>query len=395
MTTIVKFPAGQALDVIDGPLASELGIHRFDGHDRSKAQLFAIGGPKGKQFAIVLGNTDIQTGQHPAQQTRILLERCTLPMMPGIEVLDAPYEGSRIKTQRDSRLASPNQVSCLVADEASLAALLRWYAGRERLEPRDGAAAPWHPLELAKVEKAAVDAGFDVTPLGEGNWLIFRCSAFPQIIGVSQFAGGSYRVGFSDADWGRKMADDFAFSLTLQNGPWPAWAEAVAGYETLHRLLVRAARVARVMSGEAIGQFEAEVRTLPLSTEAERLVVQRVGQNLFRNALVDYWQGRCAVTGLEIVPLLRASHIKPWAECESDAERLDVFNGLLLAPHLDALFDGGWISFSDGGALLVSRGLSAAALKQLGVHLEWGLETITSGHKRYLAYHRENVFHYA
>jgi hypothetical protein len=51
------------------------------------------------------------------------------------------------------------------------------------------------------------------------------------------------------------------------------------------------------------------------------------------------------VTGLAITELLRASHIKPWAARDTDAERLDVFNGLLLAPHCDALFARGFITF--------------------------------------------------
>ncbi len=51
---------------------------------------------------------------------------------------------------------------------------------------------------------------------------------------------------------------------------------------------------------------------------------------------------------------LLASHIEPWAACETDAERLDVYNGLLLAPHLDAAFDQGFISFAADGELMVS-----------------------------------------
>jgi hypothetical protein len=34
---------------------------------------------------------------------------------------------------------------------------------------------------------------------------------------------------------------------------------------------------------------------------------------------------------------------------------LDVFNGLLLAPHLDAMFDQGFITVSDDGAVAVSK----------------------------------------
>ena len=67
MVAILGFPAQEALNVIDGPLADELGIHRFDVRSRSKAQLFAVGGPLGKQFALVLGNTGVSSGYHPAK----------------------------------------------------------------------------------------------------------------------------------------------------------------------------------------------------------------------------------------------------------------------------------------------------------------------------------------
>ena len=138
--------------------------------------------------------------------------------------------------------------------------------------------------------------------------------------------------------------------------------------------------------------FRQQTAELPRTTEAERSVIQRVGQNLFRAALLDYWQGRCCVTGLALAPLLRASHIKPWAACASDDERLDVFNGLLLAPHLDALFDGGWISFAADGALLVAEALSPASRAQLGVVPDWQIRGLQSQHRNYLVFHRAQVF---
>lgn len=109
MAAIPGFPAQEALNVIDGPLADELGIHRFDVRSRSKAQLFAVGGPLGKQFALVLGDYDLSLGEHLAKQTRLLFERCELPRVSGIEICAEPYQGSRIK-QQDSKLAAPNQV---------------------------------------------------------------------------------------------------------------------------------------------------------------------------------------------------------------------------------------------------------------------------------------------
>lgn len=80
------------------------------------------------------------------------------------------------------------------------------------------------------------------------------------------------------------------------------------------------------------------------------------------------------MTGLALPELLRASHIKPWAECSTDDERLDVFNGLLLAPHLDALFDAGWVTFDDDGMVLVSASLPSDAAMLLGVSMTWRME---------------------
>lgn len=160
-------------------------------------------------------------------------------------------------------------------------------------------------------------------------------------------------------------------------------------FTPIRRLDVRPLGVEAVSVAD---QFRRAKKHLPQTTEAERLAIQRVGQDLYRSALMDYWQGRCCVTGLAVPALLRASHIKPWAKCQSDDERLDVFNGFLLAPHVDALFDGGWISFSDQGGLLVSEALPYAARVQLGVSSEWNIPSLKPEHASYLTFHRANEF---
>ena len=98
-------------------------------------------------------------------------------------------------------------------------------------------------------------------------------------------------------------------------------------------------RWASVCPTRRCGNSRLRAADLPGTTEAERLVVLRIGQNIFRASLMDYWQGRCPLTGISDRPLLRASHTVPWSECESDAERLDVHNGLLLSALWDAAFD--------------------------------------------------------
>src|SRR5690606_12210956 len=95
-------------------------------------------------------------------------------------------------------------------------------------------------------------------------------------------------------------------------------------------------------------RVESRLAAVP-ETERTREVRQRIGQDVFREALMDLWRGRCAVTGIPFPPqLLRASHAKPWAHA-SEMERLDPFNGLLLSSHYDAMFDSGLITFSTSG----------------------------------------------
>ena len=126
-------------------------------------------------------------------------------------------------------------------------------------------------------------------------------------------------------------------------------------------------------------------------SETQRLVRVRRVQTLFRQSVLISYDGRCAVTGLAVTELLRASHIKPWASCASDAERLDVFNGLLLAPNLDAAFDRGFISIADNGDVLVSERLTADARRVLVLDLPLRVRQVAEGHRAYLRFHRERV----
>jgi hypothetical protein len=215
---------------------------------------------------------------------------------------------------------------------------------RENSDRRDG-------LEATRIEKAAADAGFDRTVENDGDWLVFRSTAFPTSVGISAQGGGGYRVAISDAAVGQRLGREFALPISRGPKPWAISFAVVDGYELLYKTFQRAARVARVLAGEGLREFQVRTRTPPDSTEAVRLVVQRVGQDIFRSSLIEYWNGKCAVTGLDVLGLLRASHIKRWADCESDTERLDVFNGLLLSPHLDALFDKGWVTFVAGSLI--------------------------------------------
>ena len=92
----------------------------------------------------------------------------------------------------------------------------------------------------------------------------------------------------------------------------------------------------------------------------------RVGQERFRAKLIEYWTG-CAITECQAIDILKASHIKPWRHSNNN-ERLDVYNGLLLIPNLDATFDSGLITFNDAGEIIISPFLNDKDYKILGIH---------------------------
>lgn len=235
------------------------------------------------------------------------------------------------------------------------------------------------PLQRTRLEKAAADCGFELTPDLQGGGLVLRSAQFPESITIEPLSDTAFML----------RAD----SATMLAGLSGAAERAqVDGYDALYIALERAAATARTLPNRVAERFREATESLPRSTEAERLVVQRVGQQLFRDALLDYWQGRCPVTGLAIPGLLRASHIKPWAACDDDNERLDVYNGLLLAPQLDALFDGGWATFESTGELRLAAGLDQDAVEALGLVRPLKTISLVERHQRYLAFHRVHIF---
>lgn len=156
----------------------------------------------------------------------------------------------------------------------------------------------------------------------------------------------------------------------------------------LYPVLCRVYELGVSLPDAPLKEFEAKVANLLRTTEAERLVVQRIGQDIFRDRLMDYWQRRCPLTGISDPLLLRASHIIPWAECESDAERLDIHNGLLLSALWDAAFDSTLVTFDDDGKPQFSSGLS----EQARAELRWSSPiSLTEAHRRRLARHRERL----
>lgn len=122
-------------------------------------------------------------------------------------------------------------------------------------------------------------------------------------------------------------------------------------------------------------------------TEKEELRKARIGQGKFRENLVELWKS-CSVSDYKIVEFLIASHIKPWHK-SSNLDRLNKYNGLLLLPNYDKLFDKGYISFDDNGHILLSKKLSIESYRKLGINQYDKLIRIYDENKPFLRIHRE------
>lgn len=233
-------------------------------------------------------------------------------------------------------------------------------------------------------QKAASQSGFRRVLGEEAGWAAFG----------STTAHGTVHLGASGPQGPWFLALDHPGVIQELSIP----AAAVSGpgrvrfaFDTLgaiYAVLHRVYELGVSLPDAPLREFERRIVDLPRTTEAERLVVQRIGQDVFRDRLIDYWQGRCPLTGISDTALLRASHIIPWSECESDAERLDVHNGLLLSALWDAAFDRALVTFDDDGTPEFSPGLSA----QTRAELRWSSPIpLTDEHRQRLVRHREHA----
>jgi hypothetical protein len=170
-----------------------------------------------------------------------------------------------------------------------------------------------NPLQRTIIEKTGNDNGFEHVVASDlsGVTLASAHHANRVLVGLDS---GAYQVRF--------QTSSSALLPELQRS-FPATQEAdafqVATEADLAALLRRAASLSRSLPSQAPNDYQqavaAELAELPTGiagTEVERMIRQRVGQNKFRDALMDYWGGACAVTGVAVSEVLRASVVMPF-----------------------------------------------------------------------------------
>jgi len=85
--------------------------------------------------------------------------------------------------------------------------------------------------------------------------------------------------------------------------------------------------------------------------------------------------------------VLIASHIKPW-RVATNAERINGFNGVLLSPHVDALFDEQLITFENDGRMRVHESLPREVLERWSIDPDKRTEPFRPEQEAFLACHR-------
>lgn len=255
---------------------------------------------------------------------------------------------------------------------------------------------------VTEYEDAINLLGNSITPL-QRRMLTAHADAPDCMLSVRQLAsaGGYEKANVTYSQYGR-LGRLIAISLGVKD-KWKVWTHFIgSGFRTetgeliwemhpeLVEALIRLKWANRTSIPHPTEKF-IDDDVLDASAESETvreaLSQARIGQGTFRKSLMKYW-GSCAVTGVSEPTVLRASHIKPWRE-SSNVERLDPFNGLLLAAHIDALFDVGLITFEVDGQIRLSPLLAAEDLKQLGILPTMRLRIAAPEHQIYMKFHHK------
>lgn len=253
-----------------------------------------------------------------------------------------------------------------------------------------------NPLERMRLLQAFNINGFH-NELGQnGQWLIAGATFAPGKCAVAfdRSTENAFFVTTSLVQVAKTLAAE-GFLEALVAVP-DTFTTAFLAFEDagLHALVRRVHQLSISLPSTPWVEFQLKTGILPQTTEIERLTVQRVGQDIFRTALLEYWGGECAVSGIDQAELLRASHAKPWAACQDKPEqRLDVCNGLLLVADVDAAFDAGLISFANNGSCLLSHSLTPSAHARFSSSRIMKSERLSEGHSAFLDWHRRHVFH--
>ena len=176
----------------------------------------------------------------------------------------------------------------------------------------------------------------------------------------------------------------------------PIWDEYANDKE---RLFFEAQQIRAELMQKSIEESLNIPQTLLVGKEKETIIKQRVNQSVFRTMILQNYENKCAITGINVPDLLIASHIIPWADSTAE-QRLAPENGICLSALYDKAFDRGLITISpDDYTITLSSALLEYETKD---YFDTHFGSIAGNkilmpvehapNRDYLAYHKENIF---
>ncbi len=140
------------------------------------------------------------------------------------------------------------------------------------------------------------------------------------------------------------------------------------------------------------GEQEPEPKSKREKAARQAISLARDGQGKYREQLLEQCRF-CPMSMISDERLLIASHIKPWA-ASTIVEKTDPYNGYILSPLYDKLFDRGFITFSDNRHIILSDFISPYTWKQINIKNDTFIKALPMDDKRveYLKFHHQSVF---
>lgn len=140
-----------------------------------------------------------------------------------------------------------------------------------------------------EAQKAAFDNGFRIERGVENGWLRYAsATANGEIWLAGASAHGPWFLSISHPGVGAEIG----FATTTIDGPGVSTLE-LSSLVALYAAIARAYQLGVSLPDAPLQVFRKQSAGLPRTTEAERLVVQRIGQDVFRQSLLAYWTHHC------------------------------------------------------------------------------------------------------
>lgn len=169
-------------------------------------------------------------------------------------------------------------------------------------------------------------------------------------------------------------------------------------YNNLGELSFEAEKISSKSNGKTLSEkLSGTIDDFKEGMDGIAIAKYRIGQSYFRNVIVNSYNHKCAITGLQIQSLLVASHIVPWAKDKKN--RLNLSNGICLNVLHDRAFDQGLITITPKFKVRVSKNIFGAEKNDFLVNnlisidkREISLPYREKPNKDFLEYHNKEVF---